>query len=146
MSYACQQYLIDRITDHVPDFVTVTNSSFSPDDKAVVKKLPACVIVPFESIYSPPSLSNDFLIDTQQYEIHVILRSENNDTDHLQTEANASVLINSVLKWVTGFVPDDPNVMDAFRPIKKLRPTYFPDEGFASFGLIVSIRKTIPLL
>jgi hypothetical protein len=51
-----------------------------------------------------------------------------------------------VLKWVTGFVPDDPNVLDAFRPIKKLRPTYFPDEGFASFGLIVSIRKTIPLL
>jgi hypothetical protein len=136
MTYHAQQALIDKIST-IPDFLLVTNSSFSPTDQTIMSQTPAVCVIPGEAEYEN-IISGNYLIVHEFYEIHVVIQHETNDANHTLTEALAGGLLSKVLTVVNKYRPT--GYTDGFSPVKRLRPQYFETEGFAVFTLVVSIK------
>jgi hypothetical protein len=131
-----QEALIEKIKE-LPDFLDVTNSSFSPDEQTIKTQTPAICVIEGEGIYET-GISSTFLIDDSYYEIHIVVQHETNDANHKKTEAIAGELRKKLLKKVMFYRPVGFN--DVFIPVKRLRPQYFEKEGFAVFTVIVKIK------
>lgn len=131
-----QEALIEKIKE-LPDFLDVTNSSFSPDEQTIETQTPAVCVIEGEGIYEA-GISNDFMIDHEHYEINIVVQHETNDANHKKTEAIARELREKCLKKVMFYRPAGFN--DVFIPVKRLRPQYFEKEGFAVFTVIVKIK------
>lgn len=136
MTYQAQQALIDKI-DEIPDFLLVTNSSFTPTDMVITSQLPAACVIPAEADYET-LMSGSFIAVFEQYEIHIVIQHETNDANHTLTEKLAGDLISKILTAVHQYRPT--GFVDGFRPVKRLRPQYFENEGFAVFTLVVQIK------
>lgn len=136
MTYSAQQALIDKIRGDIYEFKTVTNSTFSPDERVIAERTPAVCIVPAEAVYE---LAVGYIFSHDHYDIHVIVQHEQNDNDHQRTELIAGELINKIFTSIVNYCP--PHYTDVFTPVKRLRPQYFESEGFAVFTLVVKIKK-----
>lgn len=132
-----QEALIEKIKE-IPDFLDVTNSSFSPNQQTIETQTPAVCVIEGEGIYET-GISSSFLIDEAHYEIHIVIQHETNDANHKKTEAIAGAFREKILKKVRSYRPAGFN--DSFIPVKRLRPQYFETEGFAVFTLVVQIKK-----
>lgn len=135
MTYEAQQALIDKIRGDIYEFKTVTNSSFSPDERVIEDQTPAVCIVPSETSYES---GIGYLIAHDHYEIHVIVQHEKNDNDHQRTEIIAGELLHKIFTSIVNYSPEFSS--DVFTPVKRLRPQYFETEGFAVFTVVVKIK------
>lgn len=136
-----QKILIDRINAEVPGFKTVANPSVLAGLREIGPLLPACIVMP--SGGDPMEQSSPILpvVETQHWDIIVIIGHQYREMDSGLTEQVAGELMTGILKALHGWRGSSNYQHKGFAYDGREAPSYAV--GYAEFPLHFTSKAVI---
>lgn len=136
-----QTAIVARIESQVPDFKTVDNPSVLVTTREMGPLLPACIIVPGAG--DPGEIKNPALpvLETQEWDVIVIVAHQVVGSEDGQTEAIAGALMNGVLKALHGWKDNSNPQKHGWIYAGRERPSY--NLGYAEFPMTFHAKAVI---
>jgi len=133
--------IISRITDFVPGLTTIANPSVLAGVREIGPLLPACIVIPGGGEPGEQHIPSLPLIETQEWDVVVIIAHQSRDSEDGLTEQIAGDFMRDILKALHGWKNGAQPQKHGFIYTGRSQPNY--NLGYAEFPMTFTAKAIV---
>lgn len=139
--FSGEQLIIDRLNAQAADFKTIDNPSLLAGLTDIGPLLPACIVMPGAGDPYTQQANGAGVVEEQDWLLVIIVAHQAFKQDNRLTEDLAGVLLQSCIKALSGWKPDNADFFRPFIYAGRAEPEY--NLGYAEFPLNFKIKRMV---